>query len=136
MNHGTIVGIGIDLVRISRVREALGRWADRFLARVLSQDETAYCRARIDPAPHVAARFAVKEAAMKALGVGWTGAAWREFEVVNMPSGQPTLRLSGRAAQRMATLGADTAFVSLTHDGDYAAAQVIISRRPAPCSAP
>ncbi|MFZ5874810.1 MAG: holo-ACP synthase [Nitrospirota bacterium] len=136
MNSGTIVGIGIDLVRISRVRETLGRWADRFLARVLSQDESTYCRTRLDPAPHVAARFAAKEAAMKALGVGWAGASWREFEVVNMPSGQPVLRVSGRAAQRMATLGADTAFVSLTHDGDYAAAQVILSRGPASFSAP
>jgi holo-[acyl-carrier protein] synthase len=131
MNNGTIIGIGIDLVRISRVREALVRWADRFLKRVLSQDETMYCRTRIDPAPHVAARFAAKEAAMKALGVGWAGASWREFEVINTPSGQPVLRFSGRAAQRMATLGADTAFVSMTHDGDYAAAQVILSRGPA-----
>ncbi|HET8761640.1 MAG TPA: holo-ACP synthase [Nitrospiria bacterium] len=126
--NGAIVGIGIDLVRISRVREALGRWADRFLSRVLSQEETAYCRARVDPAPHVAARFAAKEAAMKALGVGWAGASWREFEVVNTPSGQPLIRFSGRAAQRLANLGADTAFVSMTHDGDYAAAQVVLSR--------
>jgi holo-[acyl-carrier protein] synthase len=134
--NGAIVGIGIDLVKISRVRDALGRWADRFLKRVLSQEESAYCRARIDPAPHVAARFAAKEAAMKALGVGWAGASWREFEVVNMPSGQPQLRLSGRAAQRLASLGADAAFVSLTHDGDYAAAQVIISRAPAAAGPP
>lgn len=130
MNNGTIVGIGIDLVSISRVREALGRWADRFLQRVLSQDETTYCRTRIDPAPHVAARFAAKEAAMKALGVGWAHASWREFEVINTPSGRPVLRFSGRAAQRMATMGADSAFISMTHDGDYAAAQVILSRGP------
>jgi holo-[acyl-carrier protein] synthase len=125
---GPVVGVGIDLVRISRVREVLGRWADRFLRRVLSPQETAYCRARRDPAPHVAARFAVKEAAMKALGVGWVGASWRELEVVNAPSGQPRLLVSGRAAERMADLGADTVLISLTHDGDYAAAQVILSR--------
>ncbi len=126
--NGAIVGIGIDLVRVSRVREALGRWANRFLSRVLSQEETAYCCARIDPAPHVAARFAAKEAAMKALGVGWAAASWREFEVVNTPTGQPRIRFFGRAAQRLASIGADTAFVSMTHDGDYAAAQVILSR--------
>ncbi len=125
--NAAVVGVGIDLVKISRVREALVRWTDRFLKRVLSPQERAYCRARRDPAPHVAARFAAKEAAMKALG-GWAGASWRDMEVVNAPSGQPLLRLSGRAAERLAHLGADTAFVSLTHDGDYAAAQVILSR--------
>lgn len=124
----SIVGVGIDLVRISRVRGILGRWADRFFQRVLSPQETAYCRARRDPAPHVAVRFAAKEAAMKALGVGWVGASWREVEIVNAPSGQPQLRVSGRAAARMASLGADSALVSLTHDGDYAAAHVILSR--------
>lgn len=128
--NGSIVGVGIDLVRISRVRELLGRWADRFLRRVLSPQETAYCQARRDPAPHVAARFAAKEAAMKALGVGWVGASWHDLEVINAPSGQPTLRVSGRAAQHMARLGADTALISLTHDGDYAAAHVILSRTP------
>src|SRR3990172_7080151 len=106
--NDAIIGVGIDLVRISRVRNILGRWADRFFKRVLSPQETAYCQARRDPAPHVAARFAAKEAAMKALGVGWVGASWREVEVVNAPSGQPQLRVSGRAAARMASLGADS----------------------------
>ncbi len=133
--NGAIIGVGIDLVRISRVRGILGRWADRFFTRVLSPHETAYCRARRDPAPHVAARFAAKEAAMKALGVGWVGASWREVEVVNAPSGQPLLRVSGRAAARMALLGADSALVSLAHDGDYAAAHVILSRN-APAEQP
>jgi holo-[acyl-carrier protein] synthase len=127
--NAAVVGVGIDLVKISRVRTILARWADRFFTRVLSPQERAYCRARRDPAPHVAARFAAKEATMKALGVGWIGASWRDMEVVNAPSGQPLLRLSGRAAERLARLGADTALVSLTHDGDYAAAQVILSRR-------
>jgi holo-[acyl-carrier protein] synthase len=126
--NAAVVGVGIDLVKISRVRNILVRWADRFVTRVLSPHESAYCRARRDPAPHVAARFAAKEAALKALGLGWIGAAWREMEVVNASSGQPLLRLSGRAAERLAFLGADTALVSLTHDGDYAAAQVIVSR--------
>ena len=126
--HASIVGVGVDLVQISRVRRAITRWADRFLRRILSPTESAYCHARHDIAPHAAARFAAKEAGLKALGLGWRGARWTDLEVVNAPSGQPHLRLSGRAAQRLADLGGRNVFISLTHDGDYAAAHVVISR--------
>ena len=127
--NASIIGVGIDVVQISRMRRAIARWADRFLARILSANERRYCEARRDAAPHVAARFAAKEAGLKALGIGWIGGSWTDLEVVNAPSGQPSLRLSGRAAQRMAELGGTALFVSLTHDGDYAAAQVVISRQ-------
>jgi holo-[acyl-carrier protein] synthase len=124
----SIIGVGIDLVQISRMRRAITRWADRFLERILSSNERAYCQARRDAAPHIAARFAAKEAGLKALGLGWRGVRWTDLEVVNAPSGQPSLRLFGRPAQRMAELGGQALLVSLTHDGDYAAAHVVISR--------
>jgi holo-[acyl-carrier protein] synthase len=135
----SVIGVGTDIVQISRMRKAIARWADRLALRILSADEWAYCRTRRDAAPHVAARFAAKEAGMKALGLGWAGASWTDLEVVRAPSGQPSLQLTGRAARRMAELGGDAVFVSLTHDGDYAAAHVVVGRavdaRPAGGSA-
>lgn len=125
---GAIIGVGIDLVQISRMRRAIARWTDRLLGRILSPQEWEYCRTRRDAAPHVAARFAAKEAGLKALGLGSAGGAWTELEVVHAESGQPMLRLSGRAARRMTDLGGTALLLSLTHDGDYAAAQVILSR--------
>lgn len=124
----SVIGVGTDIVQISRMRKAIARWADRLALRILSADEWAYCRTRRDAAPHVAARFAAKEAGMKALGLGWAGASWTDLEVVRAPSGQPSLQLTGRAARRMAELGGDAVFVSLTHDGDYAAAHVVVGR--------
>ena len=72
--NASVIGIGTDIVQISRMRKAIARWADRLALRILSADEWAYCRTRRDAAPHVAARFAAKEAGMKALGLGWAGA--------------------------------------------------------------
>lgn len=126
--NGAIIGIGTDIVQISRMRTAIARWADRLALRILSADEWAYCQTRRDAAPHVAARFAAKEAGMKALGLGWMGTSWTDLEVVRAPSGQPSLQLTGRAARRMTELGGDAVFVSLTHDGDYAAAHVVVGR--------
>ena len=77
-----VCGIGVDLVRIPRMREVIARWDERFLRRVFTEEEIAYCRARRDPVPHFAARFAAKEAGMKALGTGLRlGVKWRELDV-------------------------------------------------------
>src|SRR5437667_10076025 len=93
-------GIGVDLVNIPRMRDVIDRWQDRFLRRVFTEAEIAYCRARRDPVPHFAARFAAKEAGLKALGTGLRlGMSWRELEVRRAPGGPPTLVLSGRSRE-------------------------------------
>ncbi|PYN64807.1 MAG: holo-[acyl-carrier-protein] synthase, partial [Candidatus Rokuibacteriota bacterium] len=93
-------GIGVDLVNIPRMRDVIDRWQDRFLRRVFTEAEIAYCRARRDPVPHFAARFAAKEAGLKALGTGLRlGMSWRELEVRRERGGPPTLVLSGRSRE-------------------------------------
>jgi holo-[acyl-carrier protein] synthase len=121
-----ILGVGVDLVRIARIREIIARWQDRFLQRVFTEGELAYARRRRDPAEHLAARFAAKEAALKALGTGLSmGVRWRELEVQRGRGEPPRLALSGRTAALGAARGVRTFHVSLTHDGDYAMAQVL-----------
>jgi holo-[acyl-carrier protein] synthase len=121
-----ILGVGIDLVRIERIRQAMARWQDRFLQRVFTDGELAYARRRRDPAEHLAARFAAKEATLKALGTGLSmGVRWREMEVRRGRGEPPRLALSGRTAALGAARGVRTFHVSLTHDGDYAMAQVL-----------
>jgi holo-[acyl-carrier protein] synthase len=128
-----IVGIGIDVVQIPRIRRLLERWQDRFLARVFTPDEVAYALGRHDPAEHLAARFAAKEATLKALGTGLSmGVRWREMEVRRTRGQRPTLVLSGRAAELGAARGVRVLHVSLTHDGDYAMAQVLAEGGPTP----
>jgi holo-[acyl-carrier protein] synthase len=125
----TVRGIGIDLVPISRMRHVMERWQDRFLTRVFTPDEIAYCRRRKDPAPHFAARFAAKEAGLKALGTGLRmGVSWLELEVRRERGGPPMLVLRGRSralAQARAD-GADRMLLALSHDGDYAIAQAML----------
>src|SRR6059058_3337064 len=95
-----INGIGVDLVNIPRMRDVIDRWRDRFLSRVFTEDEIAYCRARKDPVPHFAARFAAKEAGLKALGTGLRlGISWRELEVKRERGGPPMLILRGRSRE-------------------------------------
>lgn len=121
-----IIGVGVDLVRIARIRQAIERWQDRFLERVFTPDELAYARRRRDPAEHLAARFAAKEAALKALGTGLSmGVRWREMEVRRERGEPPRLTLTGRTAALGAARGVRTLHVSLTHDGEYAMAQVL-----------
>jgi holo-[acyl-carrier protein] synthase len=121
-----VVGVGVDLVRISRIRRAMERWQDRFLQRVFTPGELAYALRRRDPAEHLAARFAAKEAALKALGTGLTmGVRWREMEVHRARGARPVLELSGRTRALGAARGIRALHLSLTHDGDYALAQVV-----------
>jgi holo-[acyl-carrier protein] synthase len=120
-------GIGIDLVPISRMRGVLERWHERFLTRVFTDDEIAYCRARKDPAPHFAARFAAKEAGLKALGTGLRlGVSWRELEVRRERGGPPFLILRGRTRELARAKGAERMLLALSHDGDYAIAQAML----------
>jgi len=114
----TVRGIGVDLVHLPRMREVIERWQERFLTRVFTDQEIAYCRARRDPVPHFAARFAAKEAALKALGTGLRlGIRWRELEVRRERGQAPVLVLTGRSREML---------LALTHDGDYAMAQAML----------
>jgi holo-[acyl-carrier protein] synthase len=123
----TVRGIGIDLVPISRMRQVLGRWQERFVRRVFTDGEIAYCRARRDPVPHFAARFAAKEAGLKALGTGLSlGIHWRELEVVRERGQAPTLVLRGRAREIGQARGGSRMLLALTHDGDYAMAEAVL----------
>lgn len=121
-----ILGLGIDISRIERIERFLERYGDRFLRRILTQNELNEIARYHVRAEQVAGRVAVKEAASKALGTGWRqGVHWKCFEVAHLPSGKPTLNSYGRAAEIMAQMGVQSAHVSITHDGGVAAAVVI-----------
>jgi holo-[acyl-carrier protein] synthase len=121
-----VVGVGVDLVLVPRIRSAMERWQNRFLERVFTADEIRYAFRRRNPAEHLAARFAAKEATLKALGTGLTmGVRWREMEVQRPGGGRPMLSLSGRTAALGAARGVRRLHVSLSHDGEYAMAQVV-----------
>ena len=95
-----IAGIGIDVVEISRMQRAVDEWGETFLRKIFTPDELAYAHARKNPTPHIAARFAVKEAVAKALATGWSGGfRWKDVEVENDSSGKPTVALYGRAKE-------------------------------------
>lgn len=121
-----IVGLGLDLCDGARVRRALARHP-RMIGRVFTEPEAALCGSRKDPAPCFAARFAAKEAALKALGTGWSGGiGWRDVEVVRLPEGGPGLAFHGKALERLGAMGATRAHLTLTHEGDFAAAVVLL----------
>lgn len=127
----SILGHGIDLVSTARMRAILEKdGGDHFEARVFSAGERAYCRARKDPMPHFAARFAAKEAYGKALGLGLGPSGdFAEIEVVNGADGRPSLRVSGAAAEIFGKHGGGEIFLSLTHEGDHAMASVIVTKK-------
>jgi holo-[acyl-carrier protein] synthase len=126
-----VKGIGVDLVRIPRLRQVVERWQDRFLRRVFTEAELAYCRERRDPIPHLAARFAAKEAALKALGTGLRmGISWRELEVRRGCGEAPRMILSGRCRAIGEAKGGRQVLLSITHDGEYAIAQVMLVGDP------
>ena len=123
----SVRGIGVDLVKISRMREVIERWQERFLRRVFTDQEIAYCQSRRDPVPHFAARFAAKEAGLKALGTGLRfGVSWRELEVRRERGGPPALVLSGRSQEIGLQRGGRRMLLALTHEGDYALAQALL----------
>lgn len=131
-----IVGSGIDLIEIARIHQSMERFGQRFLDRVFTPAEQAYClRKRRTAAESLAARFAAKEAGAKALGTGISrGVNWLEIEVVREPGGRPTLQFTGRAAQIARTLGVSHAALSLTHTGNLAMASVVLENSPAATS--
>jgi holo-[acyl-carrier protein] synthase len=122
-----IVGTGIDIAEVPRIAESIARFGQRFLNRVFTESEIKYCDSKANRAERYAARFAAKEAAMKALGTGWSrGVRWRDIEVRRQPGGRPTLAFHGVAAELAARLGTKNIALSLTHTEDQAFAQVIL----------
>ena len=111
--------LGIDIIKIERIAAALRRFGDRFPTRVLTEAEQRYVRNRPQ---NFAGRWAAKEAVSKVLGLGVRGVGWRDIEIVRLPTGQPSVRLHGRAASRAAQLGMGRIAVSISHEGDYAVA--------------
>ncbi len=122
-----IVGTGVDIAEVDRIRESIRRFGDRFIRRVFTPGEIAYAERKANRYERYAARFAAKEAGMKAIGTGWRrGVRWQDFEVANLPSGKPTLKLHGAAAQVAARLGVKAIALSLTHTKHLALAHVIL----------
>jgi holo-[acyl-carrier protein] synthase len=121
-----ILGLGLDAIEIDRVAATLDRYGDRFLHRVFTEAEIAYCRRRREPAVHLAGRFAAKEAAMKALGTGRSqGVLWRDIEVLRR-AGPPQLQLHGGAARRFAAIGGRSSLLTITHSRMLALAEVLL----------
>ena len=122
-----IVGTGIDLVEIGRIQHSMDRYGSRFLDRVYTAAEQAYCLRKRKAAESFAARFAAKEAGAKALGTGISfGVNWLEIEVVRAPGGRPSLRFHGRAAQIAAAMGVARSALSITHTASLAMASVVL----------
>lgn len=120
---------GVDIIEIPRIKQVLDRYGQRFLDRVFTPDEIAYCRGR---APNLAGRFAAKEAAMKALGTGVRGVSWKDIEVIRADSGAPSLRLHGRAEKRAERLQMSEMSLSISHSREYAVAFVVAQREETP----
>jgi holo-[acyl-carrier protein] synthase len=122
-----IVGLGTDLAEVDRIAQSLARFGPRFTTRIYTPAEIAYVEQKANKAERYAARFAAKEAGMKAIGTGWRdGVSWHDFEVTNLPSGAPALHLHGKAAEFAERLGARHVHLSLTHAQTMAMAVVIL----------
>ena len=122
----TIIGLGLDVTEIDRIAATIERYGDRFLRRVFTDGEIAYCTRRRVPAIHFAGRFAAKEAGMKALGTGHSqNVLWRDVEVIRH-GGPPRLQFHGGAARRFAAMDARTSLLSITHTETLAFAQVLL----------
>ena len=122
-----LIGTGVDLIEVERIAHSIERFGERFLRRVYTDHEIAYCRGRRVSAESFAARFAAKEAGAKALGTGISrGVTWNEFQVARNPGGRPVLELRGRAALLAEELGVRAISLSLTHTGSLAMATVLM----------
>ncbi|MBM3790648.1 MAG: holo-ACP synthase [Acidobacteria bacterium] len=124
-----IIGVGVDIVDIRRMRRALERQDERFVRRLFTPAEAEFCRRHHDPVPYFAVRFAAKEALFKALGTGWSGGvSWLEVEVTREEQQAPSMTLTGKAEELSRSLGARTVHVSLSHSDESAVAIVILEK--------
>jgi holo-[acyl-carrier protein] synthase len=124
-----IIGTGIDLAEVPRIKSSIERFVAKFIERIYTPGEIAYVERKANRFERYAARFAAKEAGMKALGTGWRhGVRWQDFEVVNLPSGRPTLKLHGVAQTIAAAIGVTAISLSLTHTAENGMAFVIFEK--------
>lgn len=122
-----IIGTGIDMAEVDRIEASLKRFGTKFTERIFTEAEIRYCESKANRAERYAARFAAKEAGMKAIGTGWSGGVrWRDIEVQRLPSGRPTVVFQGKAGEYFAKLGATRAHLSLTHTKSMAMAVVVL----------
>ena len=120
---------GVDIIEIPRIKQTLDRYGQRFLNRIFTPDEIAYCHGR---APNLAGRFAAKEATMKALGTGVRGVSWKDIEGGRADSGAPSVKLHGRAEKRAERLHVSEISLSISHSREYAVAFVVAQRDETP----
>ena len=124
-----IVGIGLDLVKIARIRAIMERWHDRFLLRLYTEAEQRDCLARASPYASLAGRFAAKEAILKALGTGWSaGVRWVDIQVLNDRTGRPIVTVGGQVGVLIREAGVTRIHISLSHDSEYAVAQAVLTQ--------
>jgi holo-[acyl-carrier protein] synthase len=124
-----IVGTGVDITEVARIKASVERFGQRFLSRVFTPEELRYCLAKVNSSERLAARFAAKEAGLKAIGTGLRhGITWHDVEVVRLPGQRPNLRYSGKAAQYAERLGCNRVHLSLSHTAEQAIAYVILER--------
>ncbi len=121
-----VIGHGIDLIETARIDKICRQHEDRFLDRILTPAERAYCEPKKNPMPHIAGRFAAKEAILKVIGTGWRGeVAWTDMEITNDSAGRPHVALSGHTRKVAEDLGISRVILSITHTQNYAAASAI-----------
>lgn len=121
-----VVGIGFDIVEVARIRRAWEKFGDAFLQKVFGEEELAYCLKLRQPELHFAARFAAKEAIVKALGTGIGIIGWRDLVITREPFGAPVVKWYGETSQYLRDIGGETIKISLSHTQDYAAAQAMV----------
>lgn len=125
----SILGIGVDLVEVTRIEHSVERFGERFLHRVFTEGEVGYCKSMPHPARHLAARFAAKEAVSKAFGTGIGKAmSWKEIDIRRKDSGEPYLVLSGKAQEMAKQRDVRASFVSLSHTDHHAVATIVLER--------
>ena len=122
-----ILGTGVDLAEVPRIKASIERYGGKFIGRIYTPAEIAYVERKANKFERYAARFAAKEAGMKAIGTGWRrGVTWQDFEVANLPGGKPTMRLHGVAAKFAEKLGVKNISLSITHTAELGMAHVIL----------
>ncbi len=127
--RNSIYGIGTDLVEVARIERTIGKWNGRFLKRIFSEGEIRYCEKKAFPPQHYAARFAVKEALLKCIGMGlFSGLSLRDIEVVNTKEGKPELMVHGKVRESIDALDIRACHVSISHTNNFATAVVILEK--------
>ena len=124
-----IVGTGIDIIEVDRIKNSIQKYSDRFKTKIFTQKEIDYCDSQAEPAKHFAARFSVKEAVLKCFGTGMSGGIlWKDIEVDKLESGQPILNLYGKGEKIFDQLNLKHIHISITHDKSYAVAHAIAEK--------